>query len=264
MNIEIANRLVRLRKEKGYSQEDLADKLGISRQAISKWERAEASPDTENLILLARLYNMSLDELLKTEETSEDIREESKEKEKEKETTHVSFKNGIHVESAKDHVHVSLGEIHVVEEDGDEVHIDGQGIRIRESKGEEKHFDKKELHHSIASGSIVGTLTVIVYLLLGFVWNLWHPGWIVFLAVPIFTSLIEAINNKRIKDFAYPVLVVVVYLVLGFVWNLWHPSWIVFLTIPVYYSILDGIKRSKENKKLKDIEINIENDEEKK
>lgn len=66
MNIEIANRLVTLRKENGFSQEELASKLGISRQAVSKWERAESSPDTDNLIALARLYNVSLDALLES------------------------------------------------------------------------------------------------------------------------------------------------------------------------------------------------------
>ena len=66
MNIETANRLYELRKKNGLSQEELADKLGISRQAVSKWERAEASPDTDNLICLAKLYNVSLDDLLKT------------------------------------------------------------------------------------------------------------------------------------------------------------------------------------------------------
>ena len=71
MNLEIANRLVKLRKENHLSQEQLAEKIGISRQAVSKWERAEASPDTDNLILLARLYHISLDELLKTEEPVE-------------------------------------------------------------------------------------------------------------------------------------------------------------------------------------------------
>ena len=63
MTIEVADRLVKLRKKYGYSQEELADKLGLSRQAVSKWERAEASPDTDNLICLAKLYGVSLDEL---------------------------------------------------------------------------------------------------------------------------------------------------------------------------------------------------------
>ncbi|MEE5995463.1 MAG: helix-turn-helix transcriptional regulator, partial [Candidatus Enteromonas sp.] len=76
MNIEIANRLVQMRKKMGLSQEQLADKLGLSRQAVSKWERAEASPDTDNLICLAKLYGVSLDELLSTEDSEETIVEE--------------------------------------------------------------------------------------------------------------------------------------------------------------------------------------------
>ena len=99
MNIETANRLYELRKKNGLSQEELADKLGISRQAVSKWERAEASPDTDNLILLAKLYGITLDELLnaedakdlamenqesgKLEEVTENKKEEPKEKQKE-------------------------------------------------------------------------------------------------------------------------------------------------------------------------------------
>lgn len=67
MNIETANRLLQYRKQHNLSQEDLAAKIGVSRQAISKWERAEASPDTDNLILLADIYGVSLDELLKGE-----------------------------------------------------------------------------------------------------------------------------------------------------------------------------------------------------
>ena len=84
MNIEIANRLVQLRKKSGLSQEELAEKLGISRQAVSKWERAESSPDTDNLISIAKLYNVSLDELLKTDEEAEIPRAPEKEKEKDR------------------------------------------------------------------------------------------------------------------------------------------------------------------------------------
>lgn len=64
MNLTIANRLVELRQSLGLSQEALASSLGVSRQAVSKWERAEASPDTDNLIALANLYDISLDALL--------------------------------------------------------------------------------------------------------------------------------------------------------------------------------------------------------
>ncbi len=64
MNVEIANKLVNLRKRSGLSQESLAEKIGVSRQAVSKWERAESSPDTDNLIALSKLYNISLDEML--------------------------------------------------------------------------------------------------------------------------------------------------------------------------------------------------------
>lgn len=71
MNIETANRLLQYRKKMNLSQEELASKIGVSRQAVSKWERAEASPDTDNLILLADIYGVSLDELLKGEKETE-------------------------------------------------------------------------------------------------------------------------------------------------------------------------------------------------
>ena len=86
MNIEIANRLVGLRKKAGLSQEELADKLGLSRQAVSKWERAEASPDTDNLICLAKLYGVSLDDLLNTDADIDEIARNVREKNEEEKT----------------------------------------------------------------------------------------------------------------------------------------------------------------------------------
>lgn len=64
MNIDMAKRLADRRKRAGFSQEALALELGVSRQAVSKWERSESSPDTDNLIALAQLYGVSLDDLL--------------------------------------------------------------------------------------------------------------------------------------------------------------------------------------------------------
>ena len=64
MNYKTGERLAKYRKKANMSQEELADKLNVSRQAVSKWERGESSPDTDNLIALASLYNITLDDLL--------------------------------------------------------------------------------------------------------------------------------------------------------------------------------------------------------
>lgn len=81
MNVEIAQRLAELRRARGYSQETLARELGLSRQAVSKWERAESSPDTDNLIQLAKLYGVSLDELVNVDaDVAEDIAYENADK----------------------------------------------------------------------------------------------------------------------------------------------------------------------------------------
>lgn len=73
MNIEIANKLQQMRKKNGLSQEELAAKMGVTRQAVSKWERAESAPDMENLILLAKLYGVTIDELLNTGASPETV-----------------------------------------------------------------------------------------------------------------------------------------------------------------------------------------------
>ena len=63
----IGEKLRRLRIARQLSQEQLADKLQVSRQAISKWELGESIPDTENLILLSKFYGVSIDYLLLNE-----------------------------------------------------------------------------------------------------------------------------------------------------------------------------------------------------
>ncbi len=68
MDIQTGQRLASLRRAKGLSQEELAASLGLSRQAISNWERGESAPDTDNLIALSRFYGVSLDELVSRSE----------------------------------------------------------------------------------------------------------------------------------------------------------------------------------------------------
>ena len=262
MNIEIANRLVQLRKSNNLSQEALAEKLGISRQAVSKWERAEASPDTDNLILLARLYGVSLDELLKTEdeipepkdtffeetETWGDNIESGKEDPADESNTddeeyvHVGFR-GIHVKDKDGEVHVGWDGIHVDDrKKNDSVHIDKKGVYVNGEKYD-KHIFTHHKHFPIA------LIIIVIYIIIGSVWNAWHPGWLIVLLIPIWDSLIEAIERRDAARFAYPVLTVLIYLCLGIFAFLWHPGWVVFLTIPVYYSLVDYCKDKLRRKK---------------
>ena len=64
MNIEIANRLIELRKKSGLSQEQLAEKLGLSRQAVSKWEHGVALPDIMTLYAMCRLFGVTMEQLI--------------------------------------------------------------------------------------------------------------------------------------------------------------------------------------------------------
>ena len=77
-NTEIlGNKLYELRKEARLSQEEFADKIGVSRQAVSKWERGETLPDMDNLITIAKLFKTSLDGLIDNETTT-NLNENSK------------------------------------------------------------------------------------------------------------------------------------------------------------------------------------------
>ena len=62
--MKLSEKIVKLRKENGFSQEDLAQRLAVSRQAVSRWETGSALPDAENLLQLSRLFSVSADYLL--------------------------------------------------------------------------------------------------------------------------------------------------------------------------------------------------------
>ena len=62
----IGSRIQEYRKKAGLNQEEFAEKMGVSRQAVSKWENGSADPSTSNLLALANLYGIAADELLKS------------------------------------------------------------------------------------------------------------------------------------------------------------------------------------------------------
>lgn len=243
MDLAMAQRLVDRRKAAGLSQEALAAQLGVSRQAVSKWERSESSPDTDNLIALAALYGVSLDELLYGEaasdaDGSEDGSTETVDEAKEAEDSAEHADCGD-----KPLVDISLARgIHVIDPNkGEEVHVGRNGIHVtNERKGEEVHVGPDGVHvdtleddgHSVHTDDD-GTVTID-----GETFSSWkeahdkldHHG-------KHFHTKVGRTWNK----FPFPALVALAYLVLGIVYGTWAAGLFLVFLIPVYYAFGDFI-----------------------
>ena len=63
----LADKIIENRKKNGWSQEELAEQLGVSRQSVSKWEGAQAVPDMKKIVQMSELFSVSTDYLLRDE-----------------------------------------------------------------------------------------------------------------------------------------------------------------------------------------------------
>lgn len=247
MDLAMAQRLVDRRKAAGLSQEALAAQLGVSRQAVSKWERSESSPDTDNLIALAALYGVSLDELLYGEAADDadcpegsDAGTEASDKAEEDENSADNTSR-----SDKPLVDISLARgIHVIDPNkGEEVHVGWNGIHVtNDRKGEEVHVGPGGVHvdtleddgHSVHTNAD-GTVTID-----GETFSSWkeahdkldHHG-------KHFRTRLGRAWNK----FPFPALVALAYLALGIVYDTWATGLFLVFLIPAYYAIGDFIDR---------------------
>lgn len=79
----LAEKIMEERKKNGWSQEELADKLGVSRQSVSKWESAQSVPDLQRILEMSKLFGVSTDYLLKDEVESRPVEEASEDSGKE-------------------------------------------------------------------------------------------------------------------------------------------------------------------------------------
>lgn len=270
MDLAMAQRLVDRRKAAGLSQEALAAQLGVSRQAVSKWERSESSPDTDNLIALAALYDVSLDELLYGEAANDaddledgnadtetaDVADEAEASTEhadcsDKPLVDISLARGIHVidPNKGEEVHVGWSGIHVANERrGEEVHVGWSGIHVtNERKGEEVHVGPGGVHidtleddgHSVRTNDD-GTVTID-----GETFSSWkeahdkldHHG-------KDFHTKVGRAWNK----FPFPALVTLAYLALGIVYGTWATGLFLVFLIPVYYALGDFIDRRRLSK----------------
>ena len=244
MNVEIAERLAARRRLAGLSQEALAEKLGVSRQAVSKWERSESSPDTDNLIALAKLYGVSLDELLYVDESIEDdvafeaadraeargasrvvVAEASEETASPEgggvgDACDAETAEGVDFEKeGRGKVHFGPGGIHV--DDGkDHVHVSwAEGVHVVDRHGEEVQVgwdgvrvnttDPETAEHIFTRDNPFGV----------------SPGGF------------DAERAKKWLKFPFWALVIVAYLAFGMLSGIWGPTLFLLFLIPVYYIV---------------------------
>ena len=145
---EFGNYLYSLRKSRGMTQQELADRLGVTNKAVSKWETGEAFPETAQLVPLSDIFGVTVDDLLRGK--TEPLRETNQ-------TTESPDEEQEPVHSKRKKIR-SLGEM------------------IR---------------------SIIMLSATAIYLLLGFVWELWHPGWVIFPVGGILCGIVSVIFNKE-------------------------------------------------------------------
>lgn len=191
MNIKLADRLVELRKENKLSQEALAEKLGLSRQSISKWERAEASPDTDNLIALADLYKMSLDELLgnetvKAESIKEIPQEKTLSKKQQKGKKMLLVSPILLIISIA--VYVGIGLLSdsfwwII------MWLLFPLVLSFTLCGLSLYFEHKRVLKILFGTLSTIFLTASIYVFLGIEFGLWHIAWLIFLVIPVYIYL---------------------------------------------------------------------------
>lgn len=226
-----------LRIKNSLSQEQLAQKLSISRQAVSKWEQDAVLPDMYNLVQISKMFHVSLDELMNND---------------------VSLK---YHQPEKVVVNPAPA-------------IDDNKKKEEEQKKIYKSFKKTTLYSILVA--IIVTVSIGLFFLAGFLdpgpaepfalipdmppfdINGWIYSWTFLLLIPCGLTLVKAVVLKKYSIFFFPIIPIIVYLYLCLQHGNWLLSMLVFLLIPVYYivvSAVDKVLANKKQKKEDDVEL---------
>lgn len=255
MEQNLSQRLADLRKENKLSQEALAEKMGLSRQAISKWERGESAPDTENLILLSSIYGITLDELLHGKQTlnndkalSFDLKPDDGIFEKAEENSQPKDEN----QSGDITENTAEG---FSETENEEGFFESTAENILPPK--KKKHAKKEKPPRLCGNAYkvflkipVIVIVPLIFVLIGVLKGVWHPTWLINLFIPIYYAFCFAMaaRTKKSMLLRMPVFLVTVaaFLAVGILKGLWHPAWMMFFFDILYYWVALSVKKKKE------------------
>ncbi len=234
---DFGNFLYSLRKQRGWTQTELADRLGVTNQAVSKWENGDSFPDTGLLVPLAELFGVSVDELLKGKRKPLPA-ENQKTLESEKPTNAVT--NNAACEKKP-----------FAESDSAQ-NLSENETKIEENAESQKNDDinsappRRKKLAALFDGVIMLSATV-AFFLLGALGNYWYVCWLAFPVGVTLCALLKAIDEyiakRKTSEFCGFIMLacVDVFLLLGVQYSLWHPAWIVFLVGPLFCALFGAI-----------------------
>ncbi len=209
--MDIGNKLYELRKSKNLSQEELADKLNVTRQTISKWETNQSTPDFDKIIPLCEIYGISADELLTgVKEEKETLTEKEDDSLKRKKRA-IGISTGIFIyifaiafimtwipvfridpviAAAIFLLILGIGTVTIVLSC-----IFNKTKKIKEKK--EESLKDKQVKQIC---DIIAIIVLIIYLLISFLTMAWHITWIIWIIYALIEKIVQLMFNYGGED----------------------------------------------------------------
>ena len=200
----VGERLLKLRKEKNMSQEDLANVLDVSRQTVSKWETGESMPDFNKICPLCEYFGITSDELLSGKQNIIEAQQENK---KSKFARNIAISVALYI--------LSLVAIIAFSTTGMEIVgvclfftiiaiatgiIIYSAIVYGKEKKEKTKEEKKKDDTVKAITDIIGLIGVVIYFLVSFTTGAWHITWIIFLIIGVCNAIVRLIFGVKKCD----------------------------------------------------------------
>lgn len=214
MDLAMAQRLVDRRKAAGLSQEALAAQLGVSRQAVSKWERSESSPDTDNLIALAALYGEAVDS---TDNSQTDDEAQNS----------------------------NAGTVTI---DGETFSSWKEAHDKLDHHGKHFHTKVGRAWNKFPFPALVA----LAYLVLGIVYGTWGMGLFLVFLVPVYYAIGDFIDRRHLSkliEAIYPAAAIAWFLYMWLCLGQPHPAWIILITIPVIKALMRWCRKQWKHRK---------------
>ena len=208
--------LFKLRKEKNLSQEDVADKLNVTRQTVSKWETNQSTPDFDKILPLCELFEISTEELLtgkKPEENNEKVVEVEQEKAPTKEEVR---KKSAEVVSTSVFIYIAAVAVLIVA-----IPVFGMNPIIATAlflcmiawatariirhfmsipKFEKSKEEKQETEIIKQINGIVGAICAIIYFIVSFATMAWYITWVIFIIDGLICQIIKLLFMLKDKE----------------------------------------------------------------